>query len=165
MKKKNKTRILLLSISLLSVALFSESAFAASLTVKIRQVNPHGAAQQATCAENTKCPVEVNIHTGGKKEALTVNIHFVKDTLLAEFQTPTGFLYAVSTLSDNTAFYETIWHRLLADDKPSTEDVTLYLPEVRSAPAAPILNVAQEAAAKASHQPVATLEITIQRGP
>ena len=165
MNKKNNIRNPLLWLVCLSVILCSGSAFAASLTVKIRQINPNGAVQQVTCAENTRCPVPVTIQTAGKTDTVTVNITFVKETLLAEFQTAKGFLYSANNLTDKNALYETIWHSALPKDKASTADVTLYLPAVRLAPSAPMLGVAKEAAAKVSHQAVATLEITVQRGP
>src|SRR5258708_18624169 len=95
-------RVLLLSLPFFLVSLHSEAAFSASLSVKIRQLNPDGQTQQVTCTPNTKCLLPIDIQTGSTKETLTVGIEFVRGTMLARFQTPKGYLYAGNTPQADT---------------------------------------------------------------
>jgi len=150
---------------LLLASLHSQAASSASLTVKVRQLNPDGAVQQVTCAEKQKCVLPVDIQTGPTKETLTISIHFAKGSLLAEFKNSKGYLYASSKLSDNSTSYEPIWHRPLTQGQTATDDVTLLLPAVPDASMAPILDAAREAKLKTAHPSVATLEITTQPAP
>ena len=153
------SRLLLLSILLL-IALHSQSAFfSASLTVKIRQVNPDSAIQQVTCTNNTKCLLPIDIQTGATKQTLIVHVLFVPGNVLFEFETPKGYLYAGDkTPADKQhAVYETIWTRGKAQSKTTISPVTLFLPLVPHAEVAPMLSAGQ--------QPVADLEITTEQAP
>ena len=159
-------RFLLLPFLLCVVTAHGSAASAASLTVKIRQLNAAGEVQQVTCAEKTKCVLPIDVQTKqGKKETLTALILFAPGVALFQFQTPDGFLYAWDKKADNDAVYETIWHEAAPAGKPSTGDVTLFLPAVPIAVEAPILNVAREAALKATHPAVADLEIAVEAAP
>jgi len=141
------------------------AASAASLNVKIRQLNPTSEVQQVTCTQKTKCLLPIDIQTGATKETLTVNILFAAPTVLIKFQTPKGFLYAGTTTPDNKSHYETLLPRTLTQGKTSTEDVTLYSPPVPNPFITPILDAAHEAELKIAHSAVATLEITTQPAP
>ena len=149
----------LLSLFVLLVSLHSEAAFSASLTVKIRQVNPDSEVQQVTCTDNTKCVLPLDIQTGATKETLTVHVLFVPGNVLFEFETPKGYLYAgEKTPADvENAVYETIWTRGKAQSKASISPVTLFLPLVPLAALAPMLSAVQ--------QPVVDLEITTEEAP
>jgi hypothetical protein len=159
-ERSRRFRLLLLPFLFCFASAHSSAASAASLTVKIRQVNPDGAVQQATCADHKKCLLPVAIQTSSaQKETLSVSIEFVPGNVLLEFQSPKGYLYTGSkTPADkNHGFYEIIWHKAVAPNKPVTSDITLFLPAVPHAEVAPMLNVAQ--------QPVADLEITTEATP
>jgi hypothetical protein len=161
-----KSRRLLLPFLVLA-SLQSQTAFAASLTVKIRQVNPAGDVQQVTCASKTKCVLPIDIQTKqGKKETLTALILFAPGAALFQFQTPDGFLYAWDKKpGDENAVYETVWHEAVPAKNPLTANITLFLPALPRAVGAPILNVAHEAEQKVAHQPVADLEMTVAAAP
>jgi hypothetical protein len=153
-----KSRLLLLPLLLL-VSLHSQTAFSASLTVKIRQVNPDSETQQVTCTDNTKCVLPLDIQTGATKQTLTVHVLFVPGHVLFQFETPKGYLYAGDkTPADaQNAVYETIWTRGKAQSTASVSPVTLFLPLVPQAALAPMLSAVQ--------QPVADLEITTEAAP
>ncbi|MGC2223364.1 MAG: hypothetical protein WA624_13890 [Methylocella sp.] len=137
----------------------AEAAGAASLNVKIRQLNPDGQAQQVTCGVNAKCPLSLDIQTGSTKETLTVDISFVPGNVLFTFETPKGFLYGgEKTPADPPhAIYETVWHRGVVEGTPSTSNVTLFGPPVPKAFSAPMLSTVP--------QPVADLEVTLVQAP
>jgi hypothetical protein len=158
-----KSRVFLLPLLLLA-SLHSQAAFSASLTVKIRQLNPDGAVQQVTCAAMQKCLLPVDIQSGATKETLTLNVNLMRGTLLAKFQTPKGFLFVGDTFFGDSV-YKPIWQRVLTPGKASTEVVTLYLPAMPRPIEAPMLDVAHETALKIAHPVVATLEITRQLEP
>jgi len=157
-------RLLLLPFLFCFATAHSSAASAASLNVKIRQVNPDSAVQQATCAEKQKCLLPIDIQSGATKETLTVNLNLIRGTVLAKFKTPKGYLYAGDKFSGDRV-YKTIWQRVLAPGKASTEVVTLYLPAMPRPFEAPMLDAAHETALKIAHQVVATLEITTQPAP
>jgi hypothetical protein len=158
-------RLLLLPFCCCFMTAHGSAASAASLNVKIRQVSPAGDVQQVTCADNKKCLLPIDIQTGSTKETLTVSIHFSKATLLVEFKSPNGYLYASSKLPDNRTSYEPVWRRALTKDQTAIDEVPLLLPAVPNAVIAPILDAAQEATLKILHPSVATLEITTQPVP
>jgi hypothetical protein len=159
-------RLLLLPFLFAFASIHSGAASAASLTVKIRQLDPAGNVQQVTCAPNAKCLLPVDIQTKqGKKETLTLHVLFIPGGAMFEFQTPDGYLYAWDKKPGKDALYETLWHIAAAANNPATYDVTLFLPAVPVAPEARILHVAQETAQKVSHAPVADLEITVEAAP
>jgi hypothetical protein len=137
------------------VAVHGSAAFAASLNVKIRQVNPNGEIQQVTCSEKKKCVLPIDIQTGQAKETLTVGIGFVRGNVLLKFQTPKGYLYAgdKNPADKQNAMYETVWHEGVTAGKPSTSNVTLFLPLVPEPVTASILDSPQQA--------VADLEINV----
>jgi len=143
----------------LLVSLHSEAAFSASLTVKIRQLNPDGAVQQVTCAPKTKCLLPIDIQTGATKETLTVHVLFVPGNVLFEFETPKGFFYAGDTTpaDSHNILYEPRWHGVKPQKTPSTTNVTLFLPLVPHAEMAPILNAVK--------QRVGDLEIITEQAP
>jgi hypothetical protein len=153
-----KSRLLLLPLLLL-VSLHSQTAFSASLSVKIRQVNPDSEIQQVTCTDNTKCVLPIDIQTGATKETLTVHVLFVPGNVLFEFETPKGYLYAgeKNPADAEHAAYETIWTGGKAQSTASISPVTLFLPLVAQAAVAPILSTVE--------QPVADLEITTEAAP
>ena len=160
-------RHLLLPLLLCFVTAHGSAASAASLNVKIRQLNPAGEVQQITCAPDTKCLLPIAIQTKqGKKETLTALILFGPGNVLFQFQTPNGYLYAWDKKSGGKdAVYETLWHNTAPSNKASTNNVTLFLPAVPRAAEAPILNIAREAALKAMHPAVADLEIIVEAAP
>ena len=148
----------LLSLLFLLMSLHSEAAFSASLTVKIRQVNPDGAIQQVTCTDNTNCLLPLNIQTGTTSETVTVHLLFAPGNVLFDFETPKGYLYARdSKPSDPRAFYRTLWHGSTAKDNPSVNDVSLFLPLVARAQSTPLRATVDG--------PVADLEITTEALP
>ena len=154
---RNTGFLLLSGLFFLLVSLHSEAAFSASLTVKIRQVNPDSAIQEVNCAERAKCVLPIDIQTGTTKQTLTVHVHFVP--VLFEFETPKGFLYAgdKSPADKQNAVYQTIWTKGKAQSKSTISPVTLFLPLVPHAEVAPMLSAVQ--------QPVADLEITTVQAP
>ena len=153
------TSFWLLPVLLSLVSLQSEAAFSASLAVKIRQLNPAGEVQQATCTEHKKCVLPLEIQTGAQKETLTVHVLFVSGNVLFEFETPHGYVYAgeKNPADKQHTVYETIWRGAKAQNTPSTSDITLFLPLVPLAAIAPILKTPQ--------QPVADMEITTEETP
>lgn len=152
-------RLLLLPFLLWSVMVHGSAASAASLNVKIRQVNPDSEIQQVTCTDNTKCVLPIDIQTGATKETLTVHVMFVPGNVLFKFETPKGYLYAgeKNPADAEHAAYETIWTRGKAQSATTISPVTLFLPLVAEAMMAPILSAVQ--------QPVADLEITTEQQP
>lgn len=159
MKKKNNRRLTALVISSLAV-IHAQSAIAASLNVKIRQLNPAGETHAITCIQKKRCELPFTIKTAqAKNETLTVHVDFSEPTVLFEFRTPDGYLYAGdrNPVDKQNAIYQAIWHRLFDKDKASTFNVTLFLPAVPNSITAMILNSVQE--------PVADLEITVEATP
>jgi len=152
-------RLLLLPFLFCVVTAHGSAASAASLNVKIRQLNPDSGIQQVTCTDNTKCLLPLDIQTGATKETLTVHVMFVPGNVLFEFETPKGYLYAgdKNPSDPQYAAYETIWTRGKAQSATSVSPVTLFLPLVQQAAVAPILSAVQ--------QPVADLEITTEATP
>jgi hypothetical protein len=152
-------RLLLLPFLFCFVTAHGSVASAASLNVKIRQLNPAGEAHQVTCVERKKCVLPIDIQTGTTKETLTVDISFVPGNVLFKFQTPKGYLYAgaKNPADKEHAIYETIWTGGKARSTPSISEVSLFLPVVPNAMLAPISNTVQ--------QPVADLEITTEETP
>jgi hypothetical protein len=142
-------------------------AVPASLQVKIRQINPDSATREVTCAVKKKCLLPIEIKTSqAKTETLTVDISFVPGNVLFTFQTPEGYLYAGDkNAGDKDSVYSTIWHKAPGRDKAATYNVTLFLPAVPHAFAAPILPLTHEAARGVTHQAVADLEFTTQQVP
>ena len=158
-------RLLLMPFLFCFVMAHGSAASAASLNVKIRQLNPAGEVQQATCAVGTPCLVPVDIQTNQKKkETVNARIEFVPGNVLSEFKGPDGYLYA-GDKADSDTQYETLWHAAVSPNKTSIYDVTLFLPAVPNADAAPILNAKYEAAHKTTHAAVADLEITMEQSP
>ena len=146
----------------LLILFHSESAFSASLTVAVRQVNPDGALQQITCAvHQANCVVPVALNGG--QISLTVHVEYAPGNLLLEFQSPTGYYYANETV-DTVGLYRTIWGKAVPGVQPATYHVTLFQPLV-SHMEAPILSVAQEAAKSITHAVVVNLQITTTPGP
>jgi len=158
----------LLAFALILVSCGVPAAHAANtptpLAVSIKQVTPDGPAQQSTCALNKPCPVAVAIKSPKlQSDTVTVNVHYAGKGLLLTFQTPKGYLYAGETLPGaNNNQYVTIWHRDFTVGKPSSDEITLYLPLVSQPVQAPILSVADEAARKSDHPTVATIQVTTQ---
>jgi|SRR6185437_2467384 len=152
-------RPLLLPFLFCFVMAHGSAASAASLNVKIRQVNPDSAIQQVTCAPNTKCLLPIDIKTGATKQTLTVHVLYVPGNVLFEFETPKGYLYAgdKNPADAEHAAYETIWTRGKAQSTASISPVTLFLPPVPHAEVAPMLSAVQ--------QSVADLEITTVQAP
>ena len=88
-------RFLLLPFLFCFLTSHASAASAASLNVKVRQVNPDGAVQQVTCTDKEfKCLLPIDIQTGATKETLTVHVLDVPGNVLFEFETPKGYLYA-----------------------------------------------------------------------
>ncbi len=138
------------------VALHSTTALAASLNVKIRQLDHAGEAKAAICKELKKCDVPLDIQTAQGKKAVTVQVEFFKGSgLRLEFQTPKGYLYARDKNPADAirGMYETIWHTDVGKVK-SPYSVSLFLPAVPNPITAPLLNKANE--------PIADLEITAE---
>lgn len=152
-------RLLLLPFLFCFATAHISVASAASLNVKIRQLDPAGAVQQVTCAPNKKCVLPIDIQTGATKETLTVHVFFVPGNVLVEFQTPEGFLYAgdKNPADKQHSPYETIWHNASARNKPTTYHITLFTPFAPRAEGAPIINAVK--------QSVADLEITMEEAP
>lgn len=161
MKKKNNRRLTALAISSL-VILQASSAFAASLNVKVRQLNPAGASHAVLCVPNTKCLLPLDIRTAsGKSETVTAEFSYSSKvpTLLAEFRTKQGYFYTgeKNPADRKTAFSETIWRGFYDKSKAQTFNTTLFLPAVPNPVTAMILRTAQN--------PVADLEITVEVAP
>jgi hypothetical protein len=157
--RRRISRLLLLSLPFFLVSLHSEAAPSASLTVKIKQLNPGGAVQQVTCIPNAQCVLPVDIQIGASRETLKVGIDFVRGTVLARFQTPKGYLYAGNNPQADVRhpLYESIWHGATVAGKPSTANITLFLPLIRYPGVGMMLDAVQ--------QPVAELEITMEPQP
>lgn len=160
-------RMVLLFFPVLLISLYSEAAHSASLTLKIRQLNPDGPVQQVTCTEKSKCVLPVAIHVAQpQNQSVSAQILFVRGSVLITFKTPDGYLYTGEKESaDKDAAYETIWHGTVAPSKPSIHNATLFLTAVPNAVVAPILNVAKEAEKKTAHPAVADLEISLEAAP
>jgi hypothetical protein len=169
MKSLSVAGYLLAALLILS-AFHCEAASAASLMVKVQQLNPAGGLQSVTCTENTKCLLPIAITTAqGKQDTLTVAILFAPTSILLSFQTSKGYLYAV-TKGETDAYYRTLWSTSFGQappsvEKPSVDDVALVLPAVPNAFLAPMLDVASESAKNIKHDAVADLNITLQLAP
>lgn len=146
-------RFLLLPFLLCYVTGHANAASTASLNVKIRQLNPDSAIQQAICADGKQCQLTLPLVTAqGKKTDLTVSAFFVPNTMLLRFQTPDGYFYTRDkTVTDQHQDYETTLHKKVTPEKSATYDVTLYLP-MASTPAPRTTDKVQS--------PAAELEIT-----
>ncbi len=159
MKKKNNRRFTALAISFMAI-LHAQSASAASLNVKIRQVDPAGNLKTITCAPNKKCELPLDIKTKTKTETVTVGINFTPPhNILIAFQTPQGFLYAEEKDPGRQHFgkYQATWMGAELHEKPTPAIVNLFEPYVPSPVLAPPLNTAKD------H--VADLEITVEAAP
>jgi hypothetical protein len=157
--------LVLFAVLFLFVSLYSETAFSASLIVTIKQINPEGGIQQVTCVARQKCVLPLLIQTHqAQQETLNLTLGFVPGSLFAVFQTAKGYLYA-DDKGDTNGAYNAIWHKGVPIDKPSTYDITLFLPAMPQVGVASILGVAHEAALHVIHAPVADLEITTQPVP
>jgi hypothetical protein len=164
-ERRRLFRFLVLPLLFSVLAAHGSVASAATLNVKIRQLNPDGADQQVTCAEKQKCELPIDIQTGSTKQSLTVSILFATPRMLIRFQTPKANLYAGETTPDNKHFYDAFWPRTLSQGKTSTENVTLYSLAGPTPIIAPILDADREAGLKITHSAVATLEVTTQTVP
>jgi hypothetical protein len=150
--------LLLLSGLLLVLSVHSEAAPPASLSVKIRQLNPDGQIQQVTCTPNTKCVLPVDIQTGATKETLTVQILFVPNNVVMRFQTPSGYLFTgARNPTDKYALYEGRWRDTPATGKTKAAVTTLFIP-LRPHPEVGLSHEDMK-------QPVADLEITTEQLP
>jgi hypothetical protein len=151
--------LLLLTFLLCAVTAHGSPASAASLNVKIRQLNPNGTVQQVTCVPKTKCLLPIDIQTGSTKESVTVHVLYVPGNVLFEFETPKGFFYAGDTTpaDKQNVVYEPRWHGVKPQTTPTTTNVTLFLPLVPHVEVAPILNAVK--------QRVADVEIITEQGP
>lgn len=158
-------RLLLLAFLFCFATVHSGAASAASLNVKIRQINPDGAVQQITCAEKKKCELPLDVQSGSTKQTLKVNVMFAVPRMLIRFQTPQGNLWAGDANSDNHRFYETFWPRTLSEGKTSTENVTLYSLAGPTPIMVTMVDADREAGLKITHTAVATVEITTQTAP
>jgi hypothetical protein len=159
-RRRGRNRCLrFLPVLFLLVSLHSEAASSASLSVKIRQLNPASEVQQVTCNEHKKCVLPIGIQTGATKQTLTVHVLFAPGNVLFEFETAKGFLYAgdKSPSDKQHAKYRAMWQPAQAQNTPASSNITLFLPSVSLAATARILTVPQ--------QPVADLEITTEETP
>lgn len=153
-------RLLLLPFLFCYLTAHGSAASAASLNVKVKQLNPTSEAQQVTCVLDAKCLLPIDIQTGSTKETLTVEASFMAGGVQFKFQTPKGYLYAGLTPQADPQYplYETIWHTAAGEaGTPSTTDITLFLPVV----AFPV--IAQ--ATTSVEQSVAEIEITTEQQP
>lgn len=156
---RGRTSLLLLMSGLfLLVSLHSEAASSASLSVKIRQLNPDGQIQEVTCAPNTKCLLSLDIQTGQTKETLTAGIFFVPNSVAIRFKAPDGYLFTGDrNPTDKYALYGGRWHDAPATGKTKTAVTTLFVP-LRPLPEVGLLRGDMK-------QPVADLEITTEQFP
>ena len=156
-KRRRNSGLLLLSLALLC-AFHSKPANAASLIVKMRQLNPDGQLQQVTCSVKQKCVLPIDIQTGQTKETLTVGILFVPNGVAMRFQTPEGFLFTGEREpTDKYSVYEGDWHDALATGNSKTSVTTLFIP-LRQYPKVGLLRGDMK-------QPVTDLEITTEQLP
>lgn len=149
-----------LATALLSVSPVraQDAAGPAKISVTVQPTNR--TAQKATCAAATyKCTLPVTIQTGGKTEALTVNIFYVPGNTLFSFQTTDGYLYAGNKPQADPQYpvYMPLWGGLAETATPTTANVTLYEPYVSNPAAAQIISTPGKA--------VADLQITVEAAP
>jgi hypothetical protein len=159
-RRGRKASSVLLAVLFLFISLHSEAAFSASLMVTIKQINPDSAIQRVTCAERQLCLLPIAIQTQqGQNETVNVSTTFTPGNLTLLFPTPQGDLFAGDKGATN-GHYSPIWHISVAKDKPSTHDITLFVPVSPSVGGAPKAVVPHP-----TYNPVATIEITTQPAP
>ncbi len=149
------------SVLLLTVLAFlpCESAFAASVMVAIKQLNPNSATQQTTCALAQKnCVLPLTINAGlPTAQSLNVQVKYIAGRLILMFQTSNGYYYVGDTGSTK-GFYNVMWGRPVNGSQPATYNITLAQPLTQYyLPTPPAVNVA--------HPSVANLQITATPGP
>lgn len=153
---RNCGRKAILALFLLSMVLLHPgAAFAASLQVSVRQINPAGTPVQTICTMAQKCSLKLPINSG--QTTLTINIQYVANMIFS-FQGSDGYYYTAPTGSQTGTYY-VYWPQGVPPGT-STSGVTLFLPAVQHPESAPMLDIAQQAANNVSHAPVADLEIT-----
>jgi len=116
---------------------YAGAAYAASLTVAVKQVNPDSAVQTITC-ELLKpgCDMSFVINAGQPtQQSLNIHVAFIKDGLALTFKTPDGFFYTDQKVGDRVS-YNTLWGTRFQDSStPSTNQVTLFEPLAQRIPA------------------------------
>ncbi len=153
------------SVLLLTVLAFVpfEPAYATSVLVAIKQLNPSGATQQTTCADAQRnCALPLTIDAGlPTAQSLNVQVRDIPGGLVLMFKTGSGYYYAGDTVNKN-GFYYTMWSKPLSGGSPAVYDVTLVQPLVQDLLKVPAINIKSD---NTAHPSVAKLEITVTPGP
>jgi len=149
----NKLYRAIFGVALAGLMLSPGAAYAASLTVTIKQVNSNSAAQTVSCTLQQKgCVLPFVLNAGQPtQQSVNINIAYFADSMVLNFQTPSGYFYT-SAMVGNVVVYHALWSRLFQGSAPVTDNVTLFQP------LAPRLFGAQPVST--SHTPAANLEIT-----
>ncbi len=157
----------IVSVFLLLLSLLpAKAAAAASLTVKVGQVNPVSAVQQATCVYKEKCSLQLPINQGqADAQTLSIKIQYIPTKMIFQFEGKDGFFYSADEgIKDGV--YNVFWPQNTPDDSTTaTYHVTLFGPTVLHPESALMLRMTDETARQAVHTPIATLEITATSNP
>ncbi|TAL40200.1 MAG: hypothetical protein EPN97_00545 [Alphaproteobacteria bacterium] len=108
--------------------LFAKPAYAASLTVEVKQVNPDGAAQTVTCTLLQKqCTLPVVINAGtAAQQSVNIQVVYHNGGLALNFKTTGGYFYTGSMIGKDV-LYQALWNAPLQGGT-STYTVTLFQP-------------------------------------
>ena len=153
----NKLFYMLFGIVLTGLVIAPNAAFAASVTVAVKQANTSGPAQTVTCSllqKNCDLPFTIN---AGQSSQQTVTIHavYTKGTVVFSFQAPNGYYYA-RNMNAKITTYTLLLNASLQGGAPATYSIGLFQPLAQS-PFVPENNTA--------HTSVASLLITATPSP
>jgi len=149
--------LVVLTAAVISQA-FAGTAYAASLTVAIKQVKPDSTVQTVTCTllqKNCDLPFVINAGTPAQ-QSLNIHVVYFNGGLSLNFKTSGGYFYTANKIG-NTVVYSPLWNERFQGSAPATFAATLFQP-LASDPVRPN-------ALDAAHTLVASLEITTKPGP
>lgn len=137
---------------LAALVLSPGAAYAASLKVAVRQVNPDSTTQTVTCeALKPGCVLPFVINAGQSTvQSLDIHVAYVHDKLVLTFQVDNKYFHARDA-GGSTEPYNTLWFKAVSGNAPATYKVTLFQPLS--------LGLFDPKAMNATHSSVATLEI------
>jgi hypothetical protein len=152
---KKLTRIIPVLLLVIFFALSGSAAFAASLTVEVKQGNSKGAGHKVTCGLLAKnCILPLTINAGGTPQQLKIHVTYLSGNVVLMFQTSNGYYYA-SDAGAKSGFYNTLWMKPVSG--PANYNITLVKPLVQNHFVPPRLSIPQPS--------VASLGITVTLGP
>jgi hypothetical protein len=146
-------RLLLVLTAAIILQVLAGTAYAASLTVTVKQVNPNSAAQTVTCTllqKNCDLPFVMNAGTASQ-QSLNIHVAYFDGGLALNFQTVDGY-FSTANKVGNTTIYNTMWNRKFQGSTPATFNIALFRPLAQ--------NLFTPISPSIKYTPVANLEIT-----